>query len=122
MIRQEKRKRRWLEKNGFTFVADEPTIFKVFMAERYGRDWNTDGYYAFQVVRLHNYDRDVLYTWSIYELNEPLHKIKLRYYKDLTGSYPTSGLTKLFKSTRSTVFGFKNQLHALIKHGINPWW
>lgn len=122
MIKQGKRKRRWLEKNGFTFVADEPTLFKGLMTERYGRHWNTDSYYAFQVVRLHNYDRDVLYTWSIYELNEPLHKIKLKYYKELTGSYPTSFITKLFKLTWGTASKFKSQWAALIKHGVNPWW
>ncbi|MGF6356777.1 hypothetical protein ABIE27_004701 [Paenibacillus sp. 4624] len=118
MIRQDKRKRRWLEKNGFTFVTEDN--FSVFVdacreVDR-GAPIKPLRYYAFRKYRYHQFDE--IYIIDRTFIKRDLHEIKLDYISTTQGSKPISK----FMSAWWSLHRFKRQCGALIKYGINPWW
>ncbi|WP_339273646.1 hypothetical protein MKY59_21075 [Paenibacillus sp. FSL W8-0426] len=128
MIRQEKRKRRWLDKNGFTFVTAENEHILEGLGMLYKKPWllkeNRLPVYAFKEIQLYDvYDK--AFRKSIFVVSETkmerdqLHEIKLEYIRCTTDPNERKrvrkGILRWWKD-------IKAQWLALFKHGVNPWW
>lgn len=122
MIRQEKRKRRWLEKNGFTFVTLETMEQFNQLCNKHKRPvLKPELYFAYKPVvgyTLNMLGEDEIYLISNEWIKSDLHNIKLHYIDRTT---PRGVLNKwgtiLYELNR-----IKSQWSVLIKHGVNPWW
>ncbi|WP_433581602.1 hypothetical protein [Paenibacillus amylolyticus] len=118
MIKQEKRKNRWLEKNGFTIVTKENLSELVNLSDELEcHVSNKPGrYYAYCTYE--RWGCKFIYLIDNTFIKRDLHEIKLDYMVRINGEQPTSKLAHLGYGFRR----FKRQCGALIKHGVNPWW
>lgn len=118
MIRQEKRKRRWLEKNGFIIVTEQNSNQLIELSEELDDYVNKipGCYYAYSTYE--RWGRTNLCLIDNTFIKRDLHEIKLDYLVKVYGQQPTSTLARMGYKMRR----FNRQCVALIKHGVNPWW
>ncbi|PWW37386.1 MULTISPECIES: hypothetical protein [Paenibacillus] len=128
MIRQEKRKRRWLMKNGFTIVTEDNQHVLESLGFLYKKPWLVGEHnipiYAHKEIRIFDTyiagfrDSIFVVTQGTME-SKQLHEIKLEYLQCITDPNERKKIRRAVSHWWSDI---KHQWAALIKHGVNPWW
>jgi hypothetical protein len=123
MIRQEKRKHRWLEKNGFELLTkDNVHVVRGFYLDHSLLAHRAD--LAHEVVfayRAHIIDEKLeLYVLTHMDYEFELFEMKIDYRRWMRQKYPNKNIW--VKECKFKLKRFNRQCHALIRYGVNPWW
>ena len=123
MIRQEKRKRRWLEKNGFELLTKDNAhvvrgyyLDHVLLAHRAELAHEVVFAYRIHIIN----DKVELYALTHMDYESELFEIKIEYRRWMKQKYPNKNIW--IKEYKSKLKRFKRQCYALVRHRVNPWW